>query len=84
MPYIRNIASIVNGADACSGGMKKQGLVYGSDHARIKGNYLDRNTKLPADFRFTLPGQADKTCCGTVTAAVSTYASRRGRNLTMR
>ena len=84
MPYIRNIASIVNGADACSGGMKKQGLVYGGDHARIKGNYLARNTKLPANFKFTLPGQANKSCCGTVTAAVSTYASRRGRNLTMR
>jgi hypothetical protein len=84
MGYIKNIASIVNGADACGGGMKKQGLVYGSDFARIKGNYLDRNTKLPANFKFTLPGQADKSCCGTVTAAVSTYASRRGRNMTMR
>ena len=84
MGYIKLKDSRINGADACSGGMKKQGLVYGSDHARIKGNYLDRNTKLPADFRFTLPGQADKSCCGKVTAAVSTYASRRGRNLTMR
>ena len=85
MSYVRkNIQTKINGADTCSGGMKKQGLVYGSDHARIKGNYLDRNTKLPADFKFTLPGQADKTCCGTRTKAVSTYASRRGRNMTMR
>lgn len=77
MPYIRRIASLVNGADACGGGMKKQGLVYGSDHAGIKGNYLARNTKLPNDFVFTLPGQANKTCCSTLTKAVSTYAKVR-------
>ena len=74
MPYIRRIASLVNGADACGGGMKKQGLVYGSDHASIKGNYLPRNTTLPKDFVFTLPGQASKSCCGTITRGVSTYA----------
>jgi len=89
MPYIKNIASIVNGADACGGGMKKQGLVYGSDHARIKGGggatgsnrgHLARKTT--HNYVFTLPGQAPKTCCGTVARAVVTYTSVRNRNLT--
>jgi hypothetical protein len=84
MPYIKNIASIVNGADACGGGMKKQGLVYGSDHARIKGGggttgsnrgHLARKTT--HNYVFTLPGQANKTCCSTVSKAVTTYASVR-------
>lgn len=35
MPYIRNKDSIINGADACGGGMKKSGLVYGSDFTRV-------------------------------------------------
>jgi len=82
MPYIKRIASIVNGADACGGGMKKQGLVYGSDFVRIKGHHLDN--KGPKDYKFTLPGQADKTCCSTVTKAVVTYTSVRSRNMTMR
>ena len=82
MPYIKRIASIVNGADACGGGMKKQGLVYGSDFVRIKGHHLDN--KGPKDYTFTLPGQASKTCCSTVTKAVVTYTSVRSRNMTMR
>jgi hypothetical protein len=82
MPYIKRIASIVNGADACGGGMKKQGLVYGSDFTRVKGNHIAN--KGPKDYVFTLPGQADKTCCGTRVAAVVTYTRVRGRNLTMR
>ena len=88
MPYIKNIASIVNGADACGGGVKKQGLVYGSDFSRIKGGnsttgsnrgHLARNT--PHNYTFTLPGQSNKTCCGTVTKAVITYTSVHNRNL---
>ena len=75
MPYIKRIASIVNGADACGGGMKKQGLVYGSDHASVKGNHVARNTAI--QYKFTLPGQADKTCCGKVVDAVSTYTKVR-------
>jgi hypothetical protein len=83
MSYVRKrIQSVINSADACGGGPKKQGLVYGSDHARIKGNYLDRNTKLPLDFRFTLPGQSSSACVSK--KAVTTYAKVRGRNMTMR
>jgi hypothetical protein len=73
MPYIRNIASRVNGADACGGGMKKQGLVYGSDHARIKGNYLARNTALPKNFVFRNKILSD---CNPV-KAVNTYVKVR-------
>lgn len=73
MPYIRNIASRVNGADACGGGMKKQGLVYRSDHARIKGNYLARNTALPNNFVFRNKILSD---CNPV-KAVTTYVKVR-------
>ena len=83
MSYVRkNIQSKINNADACGGGVKKQGLVYGSDFVRIKGNHLDN--KGPKDYTFTLPGQANKTCCGTATRAVVTYTSVRSRNMTMR
>ena len=85
MPYIKRIASIVNGADACGGGMKKQGLVYGSDWTGVtrgavsstgkKVGHLAR--KGPHNYMFTLPGQADKTCCGKVVDAVSTYTRVR-------
>jgi len=44
MPYIKRVQSIVNSADACGGGMKKAGLVYGSDWARINRNILKSNT----------------------------------------
>ena len=93
MPYIKRIASIVNGADACGGGMKKQGLVYGSDFVRVTRGTTSANgpTKVghlarkgPHNYKFTLPGQADKTCCAKVTTAVVTYTSTRGRNMTMR
>jgi len=73
----KNISSLINYADACSSGMKKQGLLYRSDHARIKGNYLPRNTALPANFVFRMKGPAD---CAAV-RAVTTYAKIR-RTLT--
>ena len=83
MPYIKRIASIVNGADACGGGMKKQGLVYGGDWTRVTrgktGGHLAR--KGPHDYKFTLPGQANKTCCGTPSIAVNTYVKVHGRKL---
>jgi len=44
MPYIKRVQSIVNSADACGGGMKKAGLVYGSDWARINRSILKSNT----------------------------------------
>jgi hypothetical protein len=92
MPYIKRIASIVNGADACGGGMKKQGLVYGSDWARVtRGSTNSDGKKVghlakkgPHNYKFTLPGQAIKTCCSTRVAAVVTYTRVRGRNMTMR
>jgi hypothetical protein len=62
MPYIKNIQSMVNNADSCGGGMKKAGLVYGSDWNRLPGNYLKTNT--PTNLTFTIYGKAVKTCCG--------------------
>lgn len=62
MPYIKNIQSMVNNADSCGGGMKKAGLVYGSDWKRIAGNHLKSNT--PTNLTFTLYGKAVKDCCG--------------------
>ena len=61
MPYIKNIQSMVNNADTCGGGMKKSGLVYGSDFNRVSRNYLKRNT--PTNVTFTLYGRAVKDCC---------------------
>jgi hypothetical protein len=58
MPYIKRQQSIINSADACGGGMKKAGLVYGSDFRRINQNYLKRNTVTNLNFKW------DKsTCC---------------------
>ena len=90
--YIKNKDSIINGADACGGGMKKQGLVYGSDYARIKGGNAQGGstrghlaTKGPKNYVFTLPGQTKKDCCGAPTGrTVVTYTSTRGRNMTNR
>jgi hypothetical protein len=62
MPYIKNIQSMVNNADACGGGMKKAGLVYGSDWRRVSSHHLKSNT--PTNLTFTIWGQAVKTCCG--------------------
>lgn len=61
MPYIKNIQSMVNNADTCGGGMKKAGLVYGSDWRRVAGNHLKTNT--PTNIVFTLYGKAVKDCC---------------------
>ena len=67
MPYIKRLASLINGADTCGGGMKKQGLVYGPDHRRVASGIIQSKTALPNDFKFTLPGQAKKDCCSSVT-----------------
>ena len=54
MPYIKRQQSIINGADNGGGGMKKSGLVYRTDWARIQGNYLKRNT--PHNLKFRVRG----------------------------
>lgn len=56
MPYIKRQASIINGADACGGGMKKSGIISTSGWSRIPSKILRTRTpqKVPA---FVL------TCC---------------------
>ena len=75
MPYIKRISSIVNGADACGGGMKKAGLVYKSDWGRVTHGNGGNGTKggghgirkliinTPHNLVFSLPGQYKKICC---------------------
>ena len=53
MPYIKRQQSIINGADNGGGGMKKAGLVYRTDWARIQGNYLKKNTTAH-NIKFTI------------------------------
>ena len=58
MPYIKRQQSIINSADACGGGMKKAGLVYGPDFRRVNQSYLKKNTVTNLNFKW------DKsTCC---------------------
>ena len=57
MPYIKRQQSIINSADACGGGMKKAGLVYGGDWRRINKSYLKRNTVTDLTFKW------DKSAC---------------------
>lgn len=54
MPYIPRIASRVNKADSCGGGMKKAGLVYGSDWPKITSRIL--SIKTPGNIVFGLKG----------------------------
>ena len=57
MPYIKRQQSIINSADACGGGMKKAGLVYGSDWKRINQSYLKSKTVTNLSFKW------DKSLC---------------------
>jgi hypothetical protein len=57
MPYIKRQQSIINGADSCGGGMKKAGLVYGSDWKRVGSSYLKSNTVTNLVFKW------DKSLC---------------------
>ncbi len=57
MPYIKRVQSIVNSADACGGGMKKAGLVYGSDWRRVPTSVLKSNTVTNIEFKW------DKSSC---------------------
>lgn len=57
MPYIKRVQSLVNSADSCGGGMKKAGLVYGSDWRRIQSSHVKRNTVTNIVFKW------DKSSC---------------------
>jgi hypothetical protein len=57
MPYIKRKQSIINAADACGGGMKKAGLVYGTDFNRVGRAYLKKNTVTNIEFKW------DKSAC---------------------
>jgi hypothetical protein len=84
MSYVnKNIQSLINHTDACGqGGMKKAGLVYGSDWARLNSNTLKTHT--PTDIVFTLRGAMNTVqCCGnTATSNLNpsqrAYRSTRG------
>jgi hypothetical protein len=61
MPYIKRQASIINGADACGGGMKKAGIISTSGWSRIPSRILRSKTpqKVPT-FKLACctPGQS--------------------------
>ena len=77
MPYIKNIASIVGNADSCGGGMKKQGLVYGSDWARISSGVIQSKTAI--NYTFSLYGAAKVNCCSSSNrSTVGGYTLNRG------
>ena len=77
MSYVnKNIQRMINHADACgAGGMKKAGLVYGSDWVRLNGKTLKSNT--PHNVTFSIHGGMNGlTCCGQITTN-STHPSQR-------
>ena len=83
MSYVnKRIQSLINHADVCGGGMKKSGLVYGSDWARLNSNTL--KTLTPHNVTFTLHGSMNaKLCCGTIATtnlnpSQRAYRSTRG------
>jgi hypothetical protein len=61
MPYIANIQSRVNHADACSTGNKEAGLVNGWEYARIPRNIL--KSKTPTGLQFAVNGTSNLACC---------------------
>ena len=65
MSYVnKRIQSLINHADVCGGGMKKSGLVYGSDWVRVPGSIV--LSKTPSNITFTLHGtMTTNVCCGT-------------------
>ena len=73
MSYVnKNIQSKINSADACGAGMKKSGLVYGSDWARVPGKII--LTKTPCNITFSVTGSM--ACCGQ-TATSNLHSSQR-------
>ena len=73
---------MINHADVCGGGMKKSGLVYGSDWARLQSRAI--NIKTPGNVTFTLHGSMNaNTCCGQIATtnlnpSQRAYRSARG------
>lgn len=64
MSYVnKRIQSSINRADVCGGGMKKSGLVYGSDWTRVPGSIV--STRAPSTISFTIYGSMTEQCCGT-------------------
>lgn len=73
MPYIKRQASIINGADACGGGMKKSGIISTSGWSRIPSRIL--RSKTPQSVpTFKL------TCCTSGGQSRWTWGSRIPRN----
>ena len=74
MSYVnKNIQRLINHADACGGGMKKAGLVYGPDWARVPGSIV--LTKTPTNITFSVYGSMQN-CCGQ-TATTNLHSSQR-------
>ena len=65
MSYVnKRIQSLINHTDVCGGGMKKAGLVYGSDWTRVPGSAVLSRT--PSKITFSVHGAMLKeNCCGT-------------------
>ena len=81
MSYVnKNIQRLINHADACgAGGMKKAGLVYGSDWARLNGNTL--RTRTPGNVTFTIYGSMNTiNCCGQIATTSTSPSQRAYRN----
>ena len=74
MSYVnKNIQTRINNTDACGAGMKKAGLVYGSDWARVPGSKI--LSKTPSNITFSLHGSMS-TCCG-IKATTNLHSSQR-------
>ena len=80
MSYVnKRIQSLINHTDVCGGGMKKAGLVYGSDWTRI--NHSTLRIKTPGNVTFTLHGTMNaNTCCGQVATTNLNPSQRAYRN----
>ena len=83
MSYVKkNIQSLINRTDVCGGGMKKAGLVYGPDYARVPGKVISNKT--PGNVTFSVRGKrVDLVCCGTkattnLNPSQRAYRNRRG------
>ncbi len=64
MSYVnKRIQSLINRTDVHGGGMKKSGLVYGSDWTRVPGSVVLSRT--PSKITFSINGSMITDCCGT-------------------